>query len=1191
MRVSLRLERLQQLIAQSSLSQNHWAIKFGLSKGHLSDLLAGKHPYPSARTRDRLLEVLGVPFAELFEIEPGHELPDYAIQRALHRQYAIDREIGHGGMGTVYLARDLRLGRTVAIKIVSEEVVSGVGGKALLKEIVNTNRLQHPNVLTVLDAGEAAGAPYYVMPYVRGGSLRDLLKRGERLPVGRALGIISGIAAALDHAHSQSILHCDVKPANVLLSDDHPWLIDFGIARVIQTEVFSGEWHGEYDSGAGTPAYVSPEQARGDRGLDGRTDVYSLACLTFETLAGRPPFEGSTTLATVGQRFAESPPDLCEHAPHVPTELADVLRRAMAIERETRTASAGEFVHDCRRAIAAAGSVVGVPSAVAPVRPSRRWRIAQAAGALMRDIRFAVRNVIRTPGVAVAVALTLGLGVGVNAMMFGILDRLFFRPPSGIGAADAVRRVYVDRPRLGQDGISGSLSYPELEDLRRAASLQATAGYFSTLMSEGRGEGATRVSALYVTHDFFPTLQAFPFLGRFFDGSEDQEGAAGAVVLGYTYWRTHFFASSQAIGRVLQLGSGSYTVIGVAPPGFTGVDLPAIDVFVPLRAAAHENIGGPWQTSRGIRWLHAVTRLSSGVSPAAAAADATIQLRAGQQAAGRREARVSAVVAPLLAARGPLARGEAKVSLWLGGFALVLLVIACANVVNLLLTRMMHRDAELAIRAALGASRGRILSQVVVEMSVLALLASGVGLLLAQWGGAVLARTVLPGTTWSGALTDPRVVMFTAVVALTAGLLAGVGPAWRSARPNIVGSLKVGRGGAASHRSRLRSTLLVFQAALSVVVLVAAGLFVRSMNRIRHVDAGLDLDHLVAASIDFDAVGLPPAAAAVTQAEAIRFIERLPGVAGVTGSNVMTFQGNWAEALRIPGVDTIPVPRSGGPYINIVGPDYFRLVGTRIVSGRGFTADDRSGHQRVAVVGATMARLIWHGESPIGKCMRIGGDTMPCTEIVGVAHDAPRSDLLDTENAQYYVPAAQYSPGVPFNALYIRTTGDPARLVSPVRRLLSRLAPEMPYVSAFPLWQLTESETRPWRLGATLFTISGGLAMLVAALGLYSLLSFSVARRSREFGIRAALGATMGDVVTEVLGDGMRLVAVGLTLGVLASLAGSRWLAPLLYETSPRDPVVLLTVGVTLLAAALGACLIPAVRATRVDPVKALRAE
>ncbi len=333
MRVRLKQQRLLEMLAQSSLSQNHWAIKLGISRGHWSEIVNGKHPYPSPKTRDRLLEVFNVQFEDLFEIESGPAGgSDANFQAAIADRYLIEKELGHGGMGTVYLARDVKHGRLVAVKVVSPEAVSGIGADQFLKEIRYTARLEHHHILGLHDSGQAAGYPFYVMPYIRGGSLRERLERDRQLTVEETLKITRGVAAALTYAHERQMLHCDVKPENILLSEDHPYVADFGISRAIHTEMFEWGQRREIDSSAGTPAYVSPEQATGDQQLDARSDVYSLGCVVFEMLSGEKPFTGTNTMEIVSKRFRETVPDLRQHTPHVSRPLAAAVGRAMALD-------------------------------------------------------------------------------------------------------------------------------------------------------------------------------------------------------------------------------------------------------------------------------------------------------------------------------------------------------------------------------------------------------------------------------------------------------------------------------------------------------------------------------------------------------------------------------------------------------------------------------------------------------------------------------------------------------------------------------------------------------------------------------------------------------------------------------------------------------------------------------------------
>src|SRR4029079_3174704 len=351
MRLRLRTDRLAELLAASRLSQNHWAIKLGLSRGHRSCLVNGRHPFPSAKTRDRMLETFGVPLESLFAVDDGRG-DDLAFRIAIAPRYEIMQELGQGAMGTVFLATDRTLGRLVAVKVVSPEAAAGIGTGALLKEIAWVALLQHPNILPLHEAGEHAGHPYYVMPYVRDGSLRAVLTRQRRFTLAEALPLIHGIARGLSHAHERQILHCDVKPENVLVQDGHCFVMDFGIARKLRSEAL--EWAGvrtELDLSAGTPAYVSPEQARGDRDVDQRSDVYSLACVSFEMLSGRTPFGGTTTEEIVSRRFHEPPPALRDLAPDVSTQTAFVLERAMSLDPTLRPDSAGELADGLRASL------------------------------------------------------------------------------------------------------------------------------------------------------------------------------------------------------------------------------------------------------------------------------------------------------------------------------------------------------------------------------------------------------------------------------------------------------------------------------------------------------------------------------------------------------------------------------------------------------------------------------------------------------------------------------------------------------------------------------------------------------------------------------------------------------------------------------------------------------------------------
>jgi transcriptional regulator with XRE-family HTH domain len=440
-RYRLNTERLARLLAASRISQNHWALRLGLSRGHWSDIVNGKHPYLSAKTRERMTEVFGV--SDLFTVEPSNRGPDVDFRIAVSGRYELAAELGQGGMGTVYQATDIALGRLVALKVVSAEAAGGVGPDQLLKEIAHVSRLQHPHILPLHDAGLGAGSPFYVMPLVRGGSLGARLRVYGALPLAEVTRLVQGIAAGLAHAHDHRVLHCDIKPENILLDGSHTYVMDFGIARTLHAE--ADEWSGlrkELDFSAGTPAYVSPEQAAGNRTIDERSDVYSLACVVYEMLAGRAPFSGENTREVVSLRFREPPPPLQRFAPDVPDAVVRVIQQAMSLNPDERPAGAKEFARAletaaqsvsparaavwfaARRARRSIGSLVGLrPTRAARTRGVTRW-----IESLTRDIAYGVRQRRRSPTLTAVSLLTLALAIGLTTSVWAVTDGLLLRP-------------------------------------------------------------------------------------------------------------------------------------------------------------------------------------------------------------------------------------------------------------------------------------------------------------------------------------------------------------------------------------------------------------------------------------------------------------------------------------------------------------------------------------------------------------------------------------------------------------------------------------------------------------------------------------------------------------------------------------------------------------------------------------------
>jgi predicted permease len=520
------------------------------------------------------------------------------------------------------------------------------------------------------------------------------------------------------------------------------------------------------------------------------------------------------------------------------------------------------------------------------------------------------------------------------------------------------------------------------------------------------------------------------------------------------------------------------------------------------------------------------------------------------------------------------------------GVAVVVLLVACANVTNLLLARGVGRRREVAVRLALGVSRRRLATQLFMESALLALLAGALGLLLAQWGGGVVRALLMPGVDSGSTFADTRLLAFGSALAGIAALLTGLVPALQASDPDIADALKSGGREGNRHRSHLRTGLLVVQGAFSVLLLVGAGLFVRSLQNVRGIDLGIEAERVLWVRTDARGAALPRAERRELRRRYAERARALPSVESAASTATVPFRQSINEDLFVPGIDSVNT--LGTFYLNAVSADYFATTGTRILRGRGIEPRDAEGSAPVVIVSRSMAQRLWKTDDVLGKCMKVSADTAPCREVVGVAQDLRWGSFDDAGLMQFYLSEHQYPLG---DGLYIRTRGDARDAAEGIRRELQRLAPGLAYVEAHPLVDIIEPNLRSWRLGATMFTLFGGLALLLAGMGLYSAIAYAVAQRRHEIGVRLALGADAGRIARMVLGEGMRVVVVGIVLGVALALAGSRYIAGLLFGVSARDPLTVGIVTATLLVVAVVASLVPAWRATRVDPATVLRAE
>jgi predicted permease len=821
---------------------------------------------------------------------------------------------------------------------------------------------------------------------------------------------------------------------------------------------------------------------------------------------------------------------------------------------------------------------------------------------LKQDLTYAIRGLRMKPGFTIAVVTTLGLGIGANAAMFGIVDRLLFRPPHLMKDPSTAHRVYLYQTFRGTERTCCG-QFARYKDLQRwTTSFSSIAGYSQRDLAVGVGDAAREMHVGVVSSSFFGFFDAPPELGRYFTAAEDStpEGAPVAV-LSHSMWETQYGRHRDVLGSKIQIGSVLYTVIGVSPPGFVGLwaDKPPA-AFIPISSygaasAQSMKLRRSWWTTYSWGWMSVMARRKPGVSIATANADLTQASQKSYQAQLEEQTRSSpitvarprGIVGSILSERGPNESKVAKVATWVGGVSVIVLLIACANVANLLLARALRRRREIALRLALGVSRGRLLSQLLTESLLLAIAGGAAGILIAHWGGAALRAGLLEKSEAAGGFRDPRTVLFAATAAIVVGLLTGLAPVLQAGRANLTADLKAGAREGSYHRSRARIGLLLLQGALSVVLLVGAGLFVRSLRNVRDIRLGYDVDPVLLIDLRMRGVKLDSVETIALRQRLLQAAKTIPGVENASLSSSVPFWSTWSVGLYVAGIDT--VGRLGQFDLNAVSPEYFATLGTRILRGRGIGDQDLEHAPRAMVVSQAMGKALWPGKDPVGQCIRVNADTMPCTYVVGVAENIKAQSLSADSGYYYYLPAAQFSPQS--GGLFVRTRGASTKVREAVRRRLQREMPGASYVVATPFGDIIGSQTRSWELGATMFVAFGALALALAAIGLYSVVAYNVAQRTHELGVRVALGAQGRDVVRLVVTDGLRLAGMGVAIGAVIAFAASKWVKPLLFNVSPTDPTVFTLVVVTLVAVAMAASWVPARRASRVDPNVALRAD
>jgi len=819
---------------------------------------------------------------------------------------------------------------------------------------------------------------------------------------------------------------------------------------------------------------------------------------------------------------------------------------------------------------------------------------------LMQDIRFAFRMLRKSPAFTAVVVLTLALGIGASTAVFSLVDAVLLKP---LPFPHAERIVFPWRlPKRGLNlGFDvypwGRVDFLSLSQQSKA--FEALGAFLSDSFNlTGAGE-PERLNGLRVSAGFFPSLGVSPALGRTFTDQEDRPGNEHEVVLGNALWRQRFASNPGIVGNTIDLNGVPYTVIGVMPPGFVFpranempdvfTFAPQVQLWVPL-ALDRRSAPIPYESDE----LAVVGRMKPGVTIAQAQADMDIMGK--RLESGRRNAQgwFSSRVTPLTRQ----AAGDTRQPLLLILAAVgVVLLIACSNVASLLLTRSLNRKREFTVRAALGAGASRLMRQLLTESIVLATVGGLIGVVLAEFVVYVVkifGPSSIPRLSETG--LDIRVLLFAFAITLFTGVLFGLAPALSTARDNLVESLKDGgnRAGTNLSTQKTRNTYLVSQIALALVLVVAAGLLTRTLYRLLAVNPGFRAEHSLTFALSLPATKYSDQSQIVTlYQEALQKLRAIPGVESAGVTEMLPLDGaTEATGIRFSNNFHDPSFKPGFANYTMVSPGYFAAVGTPVLRGRPFLDSDSANAQPIAIINNAMATKYFPGQDPIGKQVAPAGAAFPLATIVGVVPDVKRVSIRELPPPEMYVPYTQKVwPSLLTMNVVLRTTQDPASVAASAREAIHSVDPDLPVANVRTLANIVSTSMTEPLFSALLLAAFGGLALLLATIGMYGVISYSVAQRTQEIGVRIVLGARPRNVFQMVLGQGVRLAVAGIAIGLVAALAVTRVMNSFLYGVDATDPLTFVAVSLLLLGVALLACYIPARRAMKVHPMVALRHE
>jgi putative ABC transport system permease protein len=812
---------------------------------------------------------------------------------------------------------------------------------------------------------------------------------------------------------------------------------------------------------------------------------------------------------------------------------------------------------------------------------------------LVSDLRHGLRVLLRNPGFSTTAILLLALGIGANTAIFSVVNAVLLRPLP-YKDSSRIMQIWHVPPAKSFPGMTFfSVSPANFLDWRdQNHSFEEMAAYGGPRFNVGGKERPGAVQGAEVTTGFFSILRVQPALGRTFLPGEDRPGEGHAVILGHTFWRDHFGADSGILGRNIVLNGETYSVIGVMPPKFKFPDW--AQIWVPMAWTDEK------RAVRGNHNYQVIGRLKPGVEMQAAQVElAAISARL-EQLYPEDDKGWGATILPL---REQMVGDVRPALLVLLGAVVFVLLIACANVANLVLGKILGRKKEIAIRMALGGSRAAILRQVVAETMILSFTGGLLGLLVARLSMILIVKLLADRVPRSIEITlDATVLAFTAFLAVFVGILAGLLPALRFTRTNVNEALKQGqsRGSSDSSGSKTRSLLVVSEVALSLVLLIGAGLMLRTLWELRSVQPGFDPNHVLTMSIPVPPNKFNTAAAQIAFFErALQQIRATPGVESVgTVDDLPLDNGGSHQPVAVEGQPVVPMADQPEVDVRLISAGYLRAMRVPLLRGRDLTDSDVADRPPVVLISESMANRFWPNENPLGRHITLTFFPNVAREVVGVVGDVKLDSLDETRPvATVYWPLDQLVPppseawrsfGMSFA---VRTSGDPMSAVSAVTSALREVDPEAPAVDVFEMNELLSNSLSPQRFNLLLLAVFAGLALVLTAAGIYSVLSYTVRRRVREIGIRMALGASHADVLRMVIGDGMRPILIGMGIGFAASFALGRVVASLLFGVRASDPLTFFMVAFLLIAVGVLATIVPAYRATRVEPIRTLREE